>query len=127
MTSQASQNDSLLTNSIVEVDESITTPLATFSAVMSNVFLFFLIFGLSATVNLKDLKHQLHNLFAIGTGVAMQFFIMPLLGFAAICLFYPHGFTDPMSITLLVVTASPGGSYSNWWCSLFSNWWCSVE
>lgn len=25
-----------------------------------------------------------------------------------------------MGITLLVVTSSPGGSYSNWWCSLFN-------
>lgn len=26
----------------------------------------------------------------------------------------------PMGITLLLVTSSPGGSYSNWWCSLFN-------
>eukprot|EP00957_Ditylum_brightwellii_P066894 5076933-Ditylum_brightwellii.AAC.1 len=25
-----------------------------------------------------------------------------------------------MGVTLLIVTASPGGSYSNWWCSLFN-------
>jgi predicted Na+-dependent transporter len=116
----SSQNDSLLTNSLVDVDETVKAPLATFSAVVSNVFLFFLIFGLSATVNLKDLKHQLHNLFAIGTGVAMQFMFMPLLGFASICIFYKYGFTDPMCVSLLVLTASPGGSYSNWWCSLFN-------
>jgi predicted Na+-dependent transporter len=96
------------------------TPLAIFSAVMSNLLLFFLIFGLSATVNLKDLQHQITNKFAIGSGVAMQFIIMPLLGFVAIMLFHNNEFTQPMAISLLVVTASPGGSYSNWWCSLFN-------
>mmetsp|Transcript_2280 Transcript_2280/g.4210 ORF Transcript_2280/g.4210 Transcript_2280/m.4210 type:complete len:542 (-) Transcript_2280:329-1954(-) len=96
------------------------TPLAIFSSVVSNLLLFFLIFGLSATVDLKDLRHQLTNKFAIGTGVAMQFVIMPLLGFAAIMVFHRYGFSEAMGISLLVVTASPGGSYSNWWCSLFN-------
>jgi len=27
---------------------------------------------------------------------------------------------ETMGITLLVVTSSPGGSYSNWWCSIFN-------
>ncbi|KAG7370987.1 bile acid:sodium symporter [Nitzschia inconspicua] len=94
--------------------------LAVFSAVMSNILLFFLIFGLSATVNLKDLQHQLTNKFAIGTGVAMQFVLMPLLGFVTVCIFSKQGFSTAMGISLLVVTASPGGSYSNWWCSLFN-------
>lgn len=94
--------------------------LAVFSAVMSNIFLFFLVFGMSATVNVNDLKHQLTNKFAIGTGVAMQFLVMPLLGFVAVCIFSGHGFTKAMGISLLVVTASPGGSYSNWWCSTFN-------
>jgi predicted Na+-dependent transporter len=93
--------------------------LAVFSAVMSNILLFFLVFGLSATVNLKDLQHQLTNKFAIGTGVAMQFIVMPLLGFVTICIF-GNSFSNAIGISLLVVTASPGGSYSNWWCSLFN-------
>ena len=95
-------------------------PLSIFSAVMSNVLLFFLIFGLSATVEVKNLRHQLTNRFAIFTGVAMQFLIMPLLGFSAVFMFRDSGFTQAMGISLLVVTASPGGSYSNWWCSLFN-------
>lgn len=91
-----------------------------FSVILSNVFLFFLIFGLSATVRVQDLKHQLTNRFAIFTGVAMQFLIMPFLGFSSVMLFKEQGFTQAMGISLLVVTASPGGSYSNWWCSLFN-------
>jgi Sodium Bile acid symporter family len=94
--------------------------LATFSAVMTNLLLFFLVFCLSATVNLKDLKNQLSNKFAIGAGVAMQFVFMPLLGFISVCIFNSVGYTQAMGVSLLVVTASPGGSYSNWWCSLFN-------
>lgn len=90
------------------------------SAILSNVFLFFLIFGLSATVDCTNLKRQLSNKFAIATGVAMQFLIMPVLGYLAVTMFHHQGFTEAMGITLLVVTASPGGSYSNWWCSTFN-------
>ena len=91
-----------------------------FSVVMSNLLLFFLIFGLSATVQIKTLRHQLTNKFAIFTGVAMQFMIMPVLGFLAVFLLRGSGFSRAMGISLLVVTASPGGSYSNWWCSVFN-------
>eukprot|EP00532_Pseudo-nitzschia_australis_P008485 CAMPEP_0168167434 /NCGR_PEP_ID=MMETSP0139_2-20121125/2545_1 /TAXON_ID=44445 /ORGANISM="Pseudo-nitzschia australis, Strain 10249 10 AB" /LENGTH=502 /DNA_ID=CAMNT_0008084671 /DNA_START=666 /DNA_END=2174 /DNA_ORIENTATION=- len=90
------------------------------SSVISNVLLFFLIFGLSATVNLRDLRQQLTNKFAILSGIMMQFIIMPLLGFTSICIFNKFGFSQAMGVSLLVVTASPGGSYSNWWCSLFN-------
>jgi predicted Na+-dependent transporter len=95
-------------------------PLDVFAAVMTNILLFFLIFGLSASVRLQDLKHQLTNKFAIFTGVAMQFLIMPFLGFCSVMAFKGSGYTEAMGVSLLVVTASPGGSYSNWWCSLFN-------
>jgi len=90
------------------------------SSTISNLLLFFLIFGLSATVNLRDLKQQLTNKFAILSGIAMQFVVMPLLGFISILIFSQWGFSRAMGVSLLVVTASPGGSYSNWWCSLFN-------
>jgi predicted Na+-dependent transporter len=88
--------------------------------VLSNVFLFFLIFGLSATVDVKNMKRQLTNRFAIGCGVAMQFIVMPLLGFVAVVSLRNQGLSEAMGIALLVVTSSPGGSYSNWWCSTFN-------
>ena len=90
-------------------------------AILSNLFLFFLIFGLSATVDCRNLRKQLTNKFAICTGVAMQFLIMPVLGYLAVTIFgRDSSFTEAMGITLLVVTASPGGSFSNWWCSTFN-------
>jgi len=102
-------------------DEGGNSALNTASAIVTNVLLFFLVFGLSATVEIKSLRNQLTNKAAILTGVAMQFIIMPMLGFAAVCMLRNSSeFTQPMGITLLVVTASPGGSFSNWWCSLFN-------
>lgn len=97
-----------------------TSPLQLFSTIMSNILLFFLIFGLSATVDLRSMKSQLQNKFAIGLGVAMQFVIMPILGFLSVLALRDYGLTFAMSMTLLVVTSSPGGSYSNWWCSTFN-------
>jgi predicted Na+-dependent transporter len=107
---------------LTEVDaEGGRSQLALAGAVMSNVFLFFLIFGLSATVETKSLRqHFLHNKRAIATGMGMQFLIMPLLGYLAVTVCGPYGLTEAMGITLLVLTSSPGGSYSNWWCSLFN-------
>lgn len=85
----------------------------------TNALLFLLIFGMSGTVDIRNLKKQLRNRYAILTGVAMQFLVMPFLGFLAV-ISLKGRITPSMGITLLIVTASPGGSYSNWWCSLFN-------
>jgi len=90
------------------------------SQTISSALLFLLIFGMSATVEVKHLRQQVHNKFAILTGVATQFLVMPLLGYLSVLVLSGHGLTQPMSISLLIVTASPGGSYSNWWCSMFN-------
>lgn len=88
--------------------------------ILSSALLFVLIFGMSATVDVRHLKEQVHNKFAILTGVATQFIIMPLLGYVSVILMTGRGLTEPMAISLLIVTSSPGGSYSNWWCSMFN-------
>lgn len=76
---------------------------------------------MSATVEVQHLREQVHNKFAILTGLATQFIIMPLLGYLSVLLLMGNGgLTEPMAISLLIVTASPGGSYSNWWCSMFN-------
>jgi predicted Na+-dependent transporter len=112
-------DDMTNTTSENEIVEDSSNMIAT---ILSNFFLFVLIFGLSATVSIDSLKHQLGNKFALLTGVGMQFVIMPLLGFLSVFILSKgdDGFTQAMGITLLVVTSSPGGSYSNWWCSLFN-------
>ena len=79
--------------------------------VISNILLFALVFGMSATVDIQCLRHQITNIRAILLGVICQFLLLPALGFAVVKLFD----LDPaVGITLLVVTSSPGGSYSNW-------------
>jgi predicted Na+-dependent transporter len=88
--------------------------------VVSNILLFVLIFGLSATVDSKSLRKQLTNKFALCCGVTMQYVFMPILGCISVCIFSKLGMTTSIAITLMVVTASPGGSYSNWWCSTFN-------
>lgn len=91
--------------------------MGTLTEVGSNFLLFFLVFGMSATVDIDKLRKQLRNKHALMTGVAMQFLILPFVGFCVVKVF---GYSAPVGITLLVVTSSPGGSYSNWWCSLFN-------
>ena len=84
---------------------------------LGNVLLFFLVFGMSATVTTESIKSQLKNQKAILTGIVLQFLILPILGFVTVKLL---DLDETMGITLLVVTSSPGGSYSNWWCSMFN-------
>ena len=90
------------------------------SQTISSALLFLLIFGMSATVDVKHLRQQVHNKLAILTGIATQFIVMPLLGYLSVLILSGYGLTEPMKISLLIVTASPGGSYSNWWCSMFN-------
>lgn len=85
--------------------------------VAGNVLLFSLVFGMSATVDMECMRDQIKNHKAILTGIMCQFLILPFLGFVVVkTLQLPAA----QGITLLVVTSSPGGSYSNWWCSLFN-------
>jgi len=85
--------------------------------VIGNVLLFVLVFGMTATVNVQHLKEEVKNAKAILAGLFLQFIVMPLLGFIVVSSF---NLDLPTGVTLLVITSSPGGSYSNWWCSLFN-------
>lgn len=76
-----------------------------------NLLLFALVFGMSATVDIEALKQQMKNKKAILTGCFLQFVLLPMLGFIVVKSFQLN---EAMGITLLVVTSSPGGSYSNW-------------
>ena len=76
----------------------------------SSVLLYFLVFGMSATVDIRQLRKQLRNRNALLTGITLQFIVLPFLGFIVVKLLQ---LPAPMGITLLVITSSPGGSYSN--------------
>ena len=86
-------------------------------ALVGNALLFTLVFGMSATVDVPSMWQQLTNVKALCVGMICQFLITPFLGYIVV-----RSLNLPMAqgITLLVVTSSPGGSYSNWWCSLFN-------
>jgi predicted Na+-dependent transporter len=91
-------------------------------AIVSNVLLFVLVFGLSATVQFKALRREASNKRALGVGLGLQFLLLPLFGYLAIlCMTATHaGFTESMAISLLVVVSSPGGSFANLFCSVFN-------
>lgn len=91
--------------------------LAVLSAIAGNVLLFALVFGMSATVDINCMRTQMRNVKAIMTGIFCQFIVLPLLGFMVVKLFLLE---LPEAIALLTIVSSPGGSYSNWWCSMFN-------
>lgn len=91
--------------------------MTSFNEIAGNFLLFFLVFGMSATVDIHMLVAQLRNIRAIMMGVFLQFAILPLCGFLVVKFFELE---RSVGISLLVVTSSPGGSYSNWWCSIFN-------
>lgn len=88
-----------------------------FIEVAGSVLLFFLVFGMSATVDIGCLMAQVKNRKAIATASFLQFVVLPFLGFVVV---KSLNMSHAMGITLLVITSSPGGSYSNWWCSMFN-------
>mmetsp|Transcript_34080 Transcript_34080/g.81568 ORF Transcript_34080/g.81568 Transcript_34080/m.81568 type:complete len:421 (+) Transcript_34080:351-1613(+) len=85
--------------------------------IVGYLLLFFLVFGMSASLDVNAMVHQLKNSKAIVLGLCGQFVLLPFLGFVSAKAFQ---LDNAMGMSLLVVTSSPGGSYSNWWCSLFN-------
>lgn len=72
---------------------------------------------MSATVDIRSMQAQARNTKALLTGIFCQFIILPFLGFVVVRYMKLE---ESLGLTLLVVTSSPGGSYSNWWCSMFN-------
>ena len=70
-------------------------------------------------MDFAEFKRRFNRPTGIVIGLACQFVLLPLAGFASARVFYPR---DPVhGVPLLVTVCSPGGSYSNWWCSLFNS------
>jgi len=87
------------------------------TSVAGNLLLFCLVFGMSATVDIRCMQAQIRNTKALLMGIFCQFVILPFLGFIVVRFLE---LDEALGLTLLVVTSSPGGSYSNWWCSMFN-------
>lgn len=91
--------------------------MAVVNSILGNLLLFILVFGMSASVEIDRMRQQFQNVKAVSTGIFCQFFLLPFLGFIVVRFL---DLSEPLGLTLLVVTSSPGGSYSNWWCSVFN-------
>jgi predicted Na+-dependent transporter len=94
-----------------------TTMTFSFAELGSSLLLFCLVFGMSGTVQISSLQRQLRNKTALLIGISLQFLILPAVGFLVVKIFR---LPAEVGVILLVITSSPGGSYSNWWCSLFN-------
>jgi len=86
-------------------------------AIASLCLLFVLVGGISASVDTTLFKNRFKATKGILVGLFCQFVLLPFLGFCTV-----RGFdlSDVLGITLIATTCSPGGAYSNWWCSLFN-------
>ena len=84
---------------------------------VSSLLLFCLVFGMTATVEIAQMKKQVYNYKALLIGATIQFICLPFIGFLMVLILQ---LPIEVGITLLVITSSPGGSYSNWWCSMFN-------
>jgi len=82
------------------------------------VLTFLLVFGLAGSVDFGHFKERFRSR-GVYIGLLCQFFLMPLIGFAVVAAFNDY-LPTTFAVTLLVVVASPGGSYSNWWCNLIN-------
>ena len=85
---------------------------------LSNLLLFLLVSCLASSVDLGLIRNRERRLLR-GVGVAMlcQFVLLPFIGFVATRIF---ALDRVNGVMLQVVVSSPGGAYSNWWCSLFN-------
>ncbi|KAL7527905.1 hypothetical protein ACHAXR_005978 [Thalassiosira sp. AJA248-18] len=79
--------------------------------IVTSLLLFFLVMGMASTVDIRDILPCTID------GLCCQFVILPLIGYLIVLVF---SLPPPVGITLLIVVSSPGGSYSNWWCSVFN-------
>jgi hypothetical protein len=104
----ANKREKLMTDDLV---------LALLGSIAGNVLLFAPVFGFSASIRIDKLKEQLQNRTAILVGIRRQFFLLPALGFLVVLFM---DFEPPVGLSILVLTSSPGGSYSNWFCSVFN-------
>jgi sodium/bile acid cotransporter 2 len=84
---------------------------------VAQALLFLLQSGMAASVDTQILRERLTRWKGIMVGLVCQFFILPATGF---CSAKAFSLQPVFGISLLAVTSSPGGAYSNWWCSVFN-------
>lgn len=91
--------------------------LASWGAITGNVLLFALVCGLASTVERKSFRRSLKSR-GLLIGIFAQFVFLPLFGFVLAKTMF--GDAPELGVPLIITTSSPGGSFSNWWTSLFN-------
>jgi len=104
---------SLARQVVMAVPEIGGVPLVTLAA---DILLFLLKVCICASVETSALFARAEKKFVIFIGVTCQFVILPFCGFIIAEVLH----LEPVYGMALMVITSPGGSYSNWWCSLFN-------
>jgi len=102
----------------------LSPPLSPFSApppgtaFASNFLLFCLVACFASTVDISS-AIQRRSKIARGVVIALgcQFILLPLVGFLAV---RAYSLDRVEGVMLMVVLSSPGGAYSNWFCSVFN-------
>eukprot|EP00446_Apocalathium_sp_SHHI-4_P008370 CAMPEP_0177168880 /NCGR_PEP_ID=MMETSP0367-20130122/9291_1 /TAXON_ID=447022 ORGANISM="Scrippsiella hangoei-like, Strain SHHI-4" /NCGR_SAMPLE_ID=MMETSP0367 /ASSEMBLY_ACC=CAM_ASM_000362 /LENGTH=383 /DNA_ID=CAMNT_0018615021 /DNA_START=41 /DNA_END=1188 /DNA_ORIENTATION=+ len=84
---------------------------------VAQMLLFTLLVGMAASVDTKALRERFRRCCGVFFGLAFQFFLLPFIGYLTVSIL---DLKPVYGISLLAVTASPGGAYSNWWCSIFN-------
>lgn len=89
----------------------------TFLVNCSVSLLFLLKVNIAASVDMRTFVARLDRKCGMAIGVACQFVILPFCGFCIAKLLQ----LEPLyGMALMVIMTSPGGSFSNWWCSVFN-------
>jgi predicted Na+-dependent transporter len=85
---------------------------------LSNALLFMLKVSIAASVDMKVFIARLRvRKRGMVVGVVCQYVFLPLCGFG---IAQALNLESIYGISLMVMMSSPGGSFSNWWCSLFN-------
>lgn len=79
--------------------------------------LFLLKVNIAASVDMKAFVARLDRKGGMSIGVVCQFIILPFCGF---CIAKLLDLEPLYGMALMVIMTSPGGSFSNWWCSVFN-------
>ena len=87
----------------------------TWQSVLSNVLLFMLIAGMAGSCDARLFLKKFKAPKGMLAALFSQFVLLPAVGYASVTLLPQDAVTV---VTLLVVTTSPGGGFSGWWCSL---------
>lgn len=84
---------------------------------LSASLLFLLKVNIAASVDMRAFILRLDRKSGMFIGVVCQFLILPFCGF---CIAKILQLEPLYGMALMVIMTSPGGSFSNWWCSVFN-------